>query len=537
MVPLLYSWTLTGSYRGLRMTDESAPGTRKDRKMLGSLYSAVSGLQANQTKMNVIGNNIANVNTYGFKSSRVTFSDVFYQTLSASTASDSDTGGTNSSQLGYGTTVASVDVLNTQAGSASTGKALDVYINGEGYLAAKTDSGEIMYTRVGDMNFDASGNLVDANGNMILGLNLDSTTGKAQLDADGTTDTSNLTAIQIPAADLSKYSDISVDSTGVVSGTVDGDPTFTKGTGTGWMTTATLPTSSLYSGSVTMDIVRSDDCDFIANSTTIGSAVSVPATAGINGDITVTSATTSGTTKHSLTYTALGDTATTTVQGYDDGTNGDATSGDGIYTFAVPDNDDTTSTSVYVTANINSSGTNITIPSTNTLSLGNVVADTMDITLHTYNKAGDAVTLSATYDPTTSADTISIGDFTLTVDGTALGVLEDQTGTTIGSVGAGDSTVKTIGQIALCKFANASGLTEAGSGYYLKSANSGEAVATIPGDTGTGTLESGELEMSNVDLSAQFTDMITTQRGFQANARMITTSDSILEELVNLKRS
>ncbi|MDD3168720.1 MAG: flagellar hook-basal body complex protein, partial [Eubacteriales bacterium] len=121
--------------------------------MIGSMYSAVSGLSAHQTKMNVIGNNIANVNTYGFKSSRVTFSDVFYQTINSATGpkgeGPSGTGGTNSTQLGYGAKVNSVDVINTRAGSATTDRALDVYINGDGYLPVKDSDGTIKYTRVG----------------------------------------------------------------------------------------------------------------------------------------------------------------------------------------------------------------------------------------------------------------------------------------------------------------------------------------------------------------------------------------------------
>lgn len=101
--------------------------------MLGSMYSAVSGLSAHQMKMNVIGNNIANVNTYGFKSSRVTFSDVFYQTIGAASGPTASSGGTNPAQLGYGAMVKSIDVINTRAGSATTDRPLDVYINGEGF--------------------------------------------------------------------------------------------------------------------------------------------------------------------------------------------------------------------------------------------------------------------------------------------------------------------------------------------------------------------------------------------------------------------
>jgi flagellar hook protein FlgE len=120
------------------------------------MYSAVSGLSAHQTKMNVIGNNIANVNTYGFKASRVTFSDVFYQTMNGASAPTASGGGTNPTQLGYGAKVNSVDVLNTRAGSATTDRALDVYINGDGYLPVKNSEGTVKFTRVGVLSFDLS---------------------------------------------------------------------------------------------------------------------------------------------------------------------------------------------------------------------------------------------------------------------------------------------------------------------------------------------------------------------------------------------
>ena len=126
--------------------------------MLGSMYSAISGLQVHQTKLNVIGNNIANVNTYGFKSSRVTFSDVFYQTLNGASSAGDNSGGTNPIQLGYGAKVNSIDVINTRAGSATTNRALDIYIDGEGYLPVKDSDGIIKYTRVGILSFDAQGN-------------------------------------------------------------------------------------------------------------------------------------------------------------------------------------------------------------------------------------------------------------------------------------------------------------------------------------------------------------------------------------------
>jgi flagellar hook protein FlgE len=152
----------------------------------------------------------------------------------------------------------------------------------------------------------------------------------------------------------------------------------------------------------------------------------------------------------------------------------------------------------------------------------------------TYNQGGNPVTPSAIW---TAGDTaINLGELSLTVDAEDLGALSDFTSKQIGSIGAGDGKNVAIGYLALVKFANPSGLSQDGEGYYLETSNSGKAVATSAGNKGTGTLISGSLESSNVDLSQQLTEMIITQRGFQANTRMITTSDEMLSELVSMKR-
>jgi flagellar hook protein FlgE len=232
--------------------------------MLGSMYSAVSGLSAHQKKMDVIGNNIANVNTYGFKSSRVSFSDVFYQTLNGALAPKQNSGGTNPNQLGYGVKVSSIDVINTRAGSATTDRALDVYINGDGYLPVKDNNGIIKYTRVGILNFDTEGNLVDANGNMVLGLRSDGTTKLPQMDSDGTTGIQNLEPIKVATSELEKLTGISIGQNGEITAIKEGDPMVTKAPNTGWLTDATLPPTSVYNGQVTItDATESNTVNFI----------------------------------------------------------------------------------------------------------------------------------------------------------------------------------------------------------------------------------------------------------------------------------
>ncbi|HEX2985415.1 MAG TPA: flagellar hook-basal body complex protein [Caproiciproducens sp.] len=141
--------------------------------MLRSLSSGVSGLKSHQTAMDVTGNNISNVNTYGFKSARTTFRDVYYQTLAASSNASGTRGGSNGSQVGYGTSVASVDVQNTRTGFTSTGKSMDCYIDGEGYFVIKDGAGNEHLTQVGTFGFDGQGNLVDGTGNFVCGYTPD----------------------------------------------------------------------------------------------------------------------------------------------------------------------------------------------------------------------------------------------------------------------------------------------------------------------------------------------------------------------------
>jgi flagellar hook protein FlgE len=277
--------------------------------MIRSLFSAVSGLKGHQTMLDVIGNNIANVNTASFKSSRVIFSDLYYQTLDGASAPTATTGGSNPTQIGYGSLVSSIDVVNSRSSFQQTSRSLDMYIAGEGYFTVKNSTGTLNYTRLGAFSFDPNGNLLDSDGNMLMGM----------------------------------------------------------------MPTLNNPTA-------------------------------------------------------------------------------------------------------------------------------------------------------ATLTPITIANFANYTSITIQNDGTISG-----TNTTTGAI-------DTLGQLALAVFQNPNGLLEAGTSYYSETVNSGVPAFAAAGSASAGYLVSGGLEMSNVDLSKEFTDMIIAQRGFQANARVITTSDQVLEELVNLKR-
>ena len=488
--------------------------------MLGSLYSAVSGLSAHQTRMNVVGNNIANINTYGFKSSRVTFTDVFYQTIGNASASSATDGGTNPTQLGYGSQVNSIDVINTRAGSTTTDRALDVYINGDGLLAVQGGDGKIKYTRVGILDFDSSGNLVDSNGNKVLGLPINSATGKVALNSDGTVSTSELSAIGVDPAVYATYTDIAIGEDGSITATEAGDPELTTSSGTAWIKGSTLPATTSYTGGVKMTVTQ--------KSTELStSGAKVTAHSGeTDADILGAAAVTNSSGAYILNYTNSDGTlktvsATTplTVSG-----------GNTTMSFEVPTISGTPATTpvtlTVVTTDLPTAG--------NPLSAGTFTAATKEIKMMTNDQGGNAIEKTATWTALGSA--VSLGDLTLTVDPAKLALLADCTNKQVGSIGAGDGDTVTLGYLALAKFANVNGLSQDGEGYYIETANSGSAVATSAGNQGTGNLKSGSLESSNVDLSQELTEMIITQRGFQANSKMITVSDEMLDTLVNMKR-
>lgn len=291
--------------------------------MMRSLYSGVTGLRSHQTKMDVIGNNIANVNTAGFKASRVVFQDIYSQTVAPASAPTANNGGTNPQQIGLGVQLGTIDILNTAASSQYTGNTLDLAIDGDGYFTIQ-DGSAYTYTRAGNFYTDSENYLVDSNGNYVMGY---------EVGTDG-------------------------------------------------------------------DLVYRDEDGDICAETDVGA--------------------------HLTTQRILVD----------------------------PD---------YIDVSISANG-----------------------------------------------QVVGLNEITKV------------------------STV--LGQVILATFANPNGLQKTGENSYRTTVNSGAATYYTPGIGGTGSLNPGSLEMSNVDLTAQFADMIVTQRGFQANARIITTTDSMLEELVNIVR-
>jgi flagellar hook protein FlgE len=390
--------------------------------MLRSLYSGISGLRAHQTMLDVTGNNIANVNTTGFKASATQFQDTLSQMTQAAAAGQDGAGGSNPAQIGLGVRVAGISTNFGQGSAQNTGKGSDMMISGDGFFITGK-GGQNFYTRAGAFELDSAGRLVSPDGGILQGWAAEN----------------------------------GVVNTGGAVGNIVLSPNTTSAARA--TTAATLEgnlPSDAKIGTVVERQIQGFDADGVSRSV-------------------------------DLTFSR-------TAAGWD--------VADANGTTAVP------------TALTFQDGKLKTDPAT--LAVGGITVEMKALTGYA-------------------------GMSTLTVsgqNGSAAGKLESYTlasdGSLVGSFSNGSREV--LARVALAKFANPGGLEKAGGSSYVATGNSGVAQLGTPGDAGIGTLATGSLEMSNVDLSQEFTNLIVAQRGFQANARIITTSDEVLQELANLKR-
>ena len=454
--------------------------------MMRSMFSGVSGLRVHQTRMDVIGNNIANVNTVGFKSSRATFQEVFSQTLRGAGAPDSNTGrgGTNPMQVGLGLGLASIDTIMTTGSIQRTDNPTDLAIGGEGFFivrGSKTDTEK--FTRAGNMTIDELGNLNVGGMNVYGWQKYDTTTGKFEpKDLENQLEPINI------------FSD---------------DHNGNKRT---------------IAANKTENIKLSGNLD---SSKPIGTA------SDFTAPMTVYDAL-GNEYKLNVKYTKTGTTPapettewTWTLDGVPEDIDG---VGIGTYTDVV---DGTKTPVITGTITFDANGSIVDSPTDPIKTSTPFVQITPDAATgtspFTMQMNFNAMTM---YSGSNSVKPIDIDGYQ---SGTFVTLNIGSDGLITGIYSNGQQ--QPIGQIATTVFENAAGLLKAGENMYITSTNSGEFKKGLkPGSNGSGTLSPGTLEMSNVDLSREFTEMIITQRGFQANSRIITTSDEMLQELVNLKR-
>ncbi len=663
--------------------------------MMASLFSGVSGLRNNLTKMNVIGNNIANVNTIGFKAGRVTFREALVQTYKSAGRPSSLSGGTNPVQLGLGMQVSTIDNIFQQGGLETTGQITDLAIQGSGFFVL-SDGGGVYYTRAGAFGFDANKTLVDPStglfvqgrladatgaiasssvvGNIVMpfgqqdpavattsisiGNNLNSvaTESLATLQSAGNSGISYVSGYAIDGAggthrlvitgnqatqSAQAFSNVATDALGVLIGnltenmtlsslnvttfndfelSVDNGSNVAKVTGlTGNSTIADLinainqvigVTATLVGGEMTLtrDRAGAGATNNIELSTSLLTQPGAPnpTFGNISGVIFGVADGAQFTVNSGTDHTFVcRDYFTPSAQGASelagklmgivvDNTSGLATGVSGLGTGGVTIDtltglssgptgtaeaiintaDTTHSASITVYDSLGSKHSLsiefLKSPTPNTWTwtasfngnesiltggYGEVVFNS-DGSLFSFTYYGGATSL--TFNPNNGASNVdiaidagTIGQYNgltgfasphsatiLSQDGHTVGILDklsiDKNGSMIGIFTNGISRV--LAQIVLADFNNQAGLIKAGRSLFQASANSGEPITGVAGETISAQISSGALEASSVDIASEFTGMITAQRGFQANARIITTSDNMLDELVNLKR-
>lgn len=547
--------------------------------MLRSMYSAVSGLKTHQTRMDVIGNNIANVNTVAFKSSSVTFSDILYQTTSNASGANATTGtgGVNAKQIGLGTTAAATKVSITSAGaSETTGNPFDIRLtdkNSTNFFIVNNGS-ENVFTRSGSFYVDGSGNLcMSSTGYTVMGWQVDETTGEIRKDT--------VSALRImQEKNLTSAPEATTQAT--IAGVLDENDTDVKNDAgrvmnlnfydnLGYQYTAKFAIKSTGTdGKYTVEltsVLDSNNQNIIKNLTKqeisqIFGDYQADATLGQYGlskdyefnnnkyvrkadnkefEVDQTDSTlfkAADGTKVSITEIFSGIT-TTIANNIKNGTNNykvklDTKTGQATVTGEKTSYDLVFDTSTGKFASIGgdtpSKMLNMSVLSSGLLNNnGNFQNITVDFSQCLNYENGGKSTIGADAGATDgkTGKGRKLGAMT--------GIFIDTSGRIYGTYDNGNTEL--LGQIAVAQFSNASGLEKVGESCYRTTLNSGEFDGIGVEISADGSsMTTGELEMSNVDLSSEFTSMITTQRGFQANSRVITTSDTLLEELVNLKR-
>lgn len=552
--------------------------------MMRSMYSAVSGLKTHQTRMDVIGNNIANVNTVAFKSSSVTFSDILYQTTSNASGANATTGtgGVNAKQIGLGTTAAATKVSITSAGaSETTGNPFDIRLtdkNSTNFFIVNNGS-ENVFTRSGSFYVDGSGNLcMSSTGYTVMGWQVDETTGEIRKDTVSALrimQEKNLTSApeattQATIAGVLDENDADVKSgAGKVMNLNFYDNLgyqYTakfaiKATGTDGEYTVEL-TSILDSNNknITEGFTQAQMKEIFGNTdteTTIASYSSTLPGCGYTFDPKTGKLTDDNANNAEVainTDGTIGHTGKTIkdVFGVSDGNfkniQDSVKAGNDDYKFEMVKNaDGSFSYQIKKKSATNLLKFNTEDGKFNSIGGGTDKSVELNLNTTSLNANGNFANINVDFSQCLNynkSGKSTIGADAGAVDGTTgkgrklgamTGIYIDTSGRIYGTYDNGNKEL--LGQIAVAQFSNASGLEKVGESCYRTTLNSGEFDGIGVEISADGSsMTTGELEMSNVDLSSEFTSMITTQRGFQANSRVITTSDTLLEELVNLKR-
>lgn len=438
-----------------------------------SMFSAVTGLLAHQRKMDVIANNIANVSTTGYRGSRMMFQNLLSQTLEGGAAPNGDFGGTNPLQIGLGVGIGSIDVNHTQGALLTTGISSDLAIQGNGFFILSNGNGAF-YTRDGTFDLNAAGVLIDpATGLRVRGYTA---------DANGVIDTN------LPPGDLI----IPIGNTSIVRETQNA-------------------------------VLRGNLNSSATDGTTTQRTLRVYDSLGTPRDVVLTftkraQVDSGGTLYNAWSWSAQFD--GTDVTNVPAGQEGVLLFDSGGAFFAEGALDTGTGTFTARSA----------LPSQDQVSIPPGLFPGSSLPTTPFEFAVDFSEVSQL------AEENNVTVFSQ--DGFPLGVLETYEIATDGTINGifTNGLMRTMGQISMAWFPNVGGLERRGENLFIETSSSGLAQIGAPGTGGRGTIAGGTLENSNVDLGTEFSNMIITQRAYQANARTITTADTMLQEAVNLVR-
>ncbi|HCM90943.1 MAG TPA: flagellar hook protein [Lachnospiraceae bacterium] len=478
--------------------------------MMRSLFSGVAGLRTHQSKMDVIGNNIANVNTVAYKSNSVTFQELMYQTTSNASGANPDTGraGINAKQIGLGVSTGAINTAITTAGaSQSTGNPFDIQITGNSFFIVN-DGSSNYFTRAGSFYVDGAGNLaMTSNGFNVMGWQEDP-------NMPGTIKQDTVTPLKIMSPEK-MVSEPEQTTQAYVTGILDKNSPGVSSTD-GQILNISFYDKQGYSYVAKFalrnyQMVGEDRQDLeegvyqlkvtdLIDSQTNKSLVDPDATT-LEGLVDI-----DGAQEIYLHY----DTTTGKFKGYSANPNDQ------------PGAPETKAQLTIGMAGFNRVTDDVVDPT---------VTEPIEIAFDTstmYDNNGTSTIYGTSGDYNGNYAGRKVGDMS--------GVAVQQDGKIYATYDNG--TTKLLGQIAVASFSNPSGLEKIGENLYQSTMNSGQfdGIGKDVTADGAGAFKSGVLEMSNVDLSQEFTEMITTQRGFQANSRIITVSDTMIEELTNLKR-
>jgi flagellar hook protein FlgE len=557
-----------------------------------ALSSGVTGLQAHQKMLDVAGNNLANVNTTAYKSSRINFSELLGQTLQQASQPTDRIGGTNPQQMGSGVGVSSIAPDMSQGSIVNTGNPLDVAIEGEGYFVL-SDGERFLYTRSGTFGVDQNSNLVDpSTGYKVQRLGLTGESDGFQVAGDSSVrvpydvalpanPTSEVTIsgnLSSDATSTGQYQTLSSSLRFTINNGIDAAETtkigeldqFTDGSGTGGKMGATQTGTITFSGfnpdgttltgsfSVTASSTMTNLIDHLNNNILDGATASL-----VNGHLCVTDDAT-GYSRSDISMSYTGDGELETPPYFElSAIGGEEVKSVNIAVYDSQGGKHVLSAAFVRTDDVNTWDMVLTSVTGNVTSINPVNRRITDISFDPESGAyagipeGQSAQFVMTFAQDTSnpqtiaLDFGTVGSFDGLTQfaGNSTAVAREQDGYGAGSLSAvsvsnegvligafSNGIKKDIAVLEIALFKNAAGLQSNGGGYYTPSANSGGAVATQAMSTGAGTIHGGALEKSNADVATEFVNLIQAQNGFQANARTIRVANEILQELTNLIR-